>query len=42
MEDIAAMMPREHMMEELELLMDKAGSEREREAIRRCMNPVGT
>lgn len=31
---------KEHMMEELELLMDKAGSEREREAIRRCMNQL--
>ena len=28
---------KDRMMEEMEALMDKAGSEREREAIRRCM-----
>ena len=31
---------KEHMMEQMEALMDQAGSEREREAIRRCMGQL--
>ena len=31
---------KEAMMEQMEMLMDQAGSEREREAIRRCMNQL--
>ena len=31
---------KEHMMEQMEALMDQAGSEREREAIRRCMGQI--
>lgn len=31
---------KEHMMEQMEMLMDQAGSEREREAIRRCMGQL--
>ena len=31
---------KEAMMEQMESLMDQAGSEREREAIRRCMNQL--
>ena len=31
---------KEHMMEQMEMLMDQAGSEREREAIRRCMEQL--
>lgn len=31
---------KEHMMEQMEMLMEQAGSEREREAIRRCMGQL--
>ena len=31
---------KEAMMEQMEMLMDQAGSEKEREAIRRCMNQL--
>ena len=31
---------KEAMMEQMEILMDQAGSEREREAIRRCMGQL--
>lgn len=31
---------KEAMMEQMEMLMDQAGSEREREAIRRCMGQL--
>ena len=31
---------KESMMEQMEMLMDQAGSEKEREAIRRCMNQL--
>ena len=31
---------KEAMMEQMEMLMEQAGSEREREAIRRCMNQL--
>ena len=31
---------KEHMMEQMEMLMEQAGSEREREAIRRCMGQI--
>lgn len=33
---------KDHMMEQMEMLMDQAGSEREREAIRRCMKQLET
>ena len=33
---------KEAMMEQMEMLMDQAGSEREREAIRRCMKQLET
>ena len=33
---------KEHMMEQMEMLMGQAGSEREREAIRRCMKQLET
>ena len=33
---------KEDMMEQMEILMDQAGSEREREAIRRCMKQLET
>ena len=31
---------KDHMMEQMEMLMEQAGSEREREAIRRCMGQL--
>ena len=31
---------KDHMMEQMEMLMEQAGSEREREAIRRCMSQL--
>lgn len=31
---------KEHMMKQMEMLMEQAGSEHEREAIRRCMNQL--
>lgn len=33
---------KDHMMEQMEMLMDQAGSKREREAIRRCMKQLET